>query len=345
MQSVGVKPNSVTILSILPACANLVSMKKLKEIHGCTLRRNIDSDGSVAHSLIDTYSKSGMFKYAKVIFDGKSSQDIVTWNTMIATYFAHGRYMKSIELFEMMLQQQYRPNRSTLGSVISAYGRAKMVDEGLLVFLKMTELSGFTMFRPLHGCAVCRAHGNVKLAIYARERLLELEPGNAFIHRVVVHLYNLIGISKDSSYIKASEIRKDSTEPIGLSWIEDKNTVHMFSSGNLGQLYDKSILSWIKKEELRTKGTKYYDVLVIPEEEKKKEMNGVHSEKLALAFALIKSAQTSRSVKIVKNLRTCEQCHGFAKSVSETHGCEIYLSDPKCLHHFENGVCSCGDYW
>ncbi|XP_075496062.1 pentatricopeptide repeat-containing protein At1g19720 [Primulina tabacum] len=378
MQSFGIKPNSITILSILPACANLVSVKKLKEIHGCTLRRNIDSDGSVANSLIDTYSKSGMLKYAEVIFDGKLSKDIVTWNTMIASYFAHGRYIKSIELFEIMLQQQYKPNRGTLGSVISAYGQANMVDEGSLVFSKMTEdykvlpsLDHYTAMVNLYGrsgmlddalnlikrmpiepdvsiwsafLAACRAHGNVKLAIYAGERLLELEPGNAFIHRVVVHLYNLIGISKDFSNIKASEIRKDSTESICLSWIEDKNMVYTFTSGNLSQLGDNSLLSWIKGIELKIKASKYYDVLSIPEEEKK-EINGVHSEIIALAFALIKSSQTSRSIRIIKNLRMCEQCHGFAKSVSETHGCEIYLRDPKCLHHFKNGVCSCGDYW
>ncbi|KAI3464864.1 hypothetical protein Pfo_021527 [Paulownia fortunei] len=378
MQSCGVKPNSVTILSILPACANLIAMKKLKEIHCCVLRSNLESELSVANCLIDTYAKSGNIKYSKAIFDGMPSIDIITWNTMTTGYVLHGCSHEAIELFERMRKQEYRPNRSTFASLISAYGLAKKVDEGKCIFSNMTEeyqtlpcLDHYVAMVNLYGrsgkldeafdfiggmavepdvsiwsalLTACRRHGNVKLAIHAGEKLLELEPDNAFIRRLVLQLYDLRGISKDLLKIKRPGIRKDATESLGWSWTEDKNIVHTFVTGDLRQLDGKSLHSWIESIELYTKETKYHDILSIQEEEKE-ETAGIHSEKLALAFALIKSPQAFRTIRIVKNLRMCDDCHRFAKLVSKTHGCEIYISDSKCLHHFKHGICSCGDYW
>ncbi|KAG8377895.1 hypothetical protein BUALT_Bualt08G0081100 [Buddleja alternifolia] len=378
MQSFGVKPNSVTILSILPACANLIAIKKLKEIHGCVVRRNLKSELSVANSLIDTYAKSGNIKYSKFIFDGMPSTDIITWNTMTTAYVLHGCSDEAIELFERMRKQDYRPNRGTFTSIISAYGIAKKVDEGKRIFHNMSEeyqilpcLDHYAAMVSLYGrsgklddafdfingmaiepdvsiwsalLTACRRHGNVKLAIHAGERLLELEPDNAFIQRLLLQLYDLCGISKDSSKIKKLCIRKDHNELLGCSWIEEERKVHSFVSGDFGQMDGKTVRSWIESIELKNKASKYRDMLSI-EEEEKEESGGVHSEKLALAFAIIKSPQTFRAIRIVKNPRMCDNCHRFAKLVSKTHGCEIYINDSKCLHHFKHGTCSCGDYW
>ncbi|KAK6115251.1 hypothetical protein DH2020_007520 [Rehmannia glutinosa] len=376
MQSFGIKPNSVTILSILPACANLISLKKLKEIHCCVVRGNLESEVSVANSLIDTYAKSGNIKYSKAVFYGSPSVDIITWNTMITGYVLHGCYNEAIELFERMRKLEYRPNRSTFASVISAYGLAKKVDEGRHVFSNMTEefqilpcLDHYVAMVNLYGrsgkideafdfirgtaiepdvsiwsalLTACLRHDKVKLAVHAGEKLLELEPDNGFIRKLV--LYDLRGISKDSLKIKRAGIRKDSSESLGCSWIEDKNAVHTFVSGDLRQLDVNSLHSWIERMELNTKESKYHDILSFQEEEKE-ETAGIHSEKLALAFALIKSRPANRTIRIVKNMRMCDHCHRFAKTVSKKHGCEIYVSDSKCLHHFKHGICSCGDYW
>lgn len=40
-----------------------------------------------------------------------------------------------------------------------------------------------------------------------------------------------------------------------------------------------------------------------------------HSEKLAIAFALIKTSPKS-PIQITKNLRTCADCHGVTKFIS-----------------------------
>jgi hypothetical protein len=69
-----------------------------------------------------------------------------------------------------------------------------------------------------------------------------------------------------------------------------------------------------------------------------------HSEKLAIAFGLIYMAPGT-PLWIRKNLWVCEDCHTSTKFISEIVGRTIMVKDANCFHHFEDGVCSCMDYW
>ncbi|CAM6045849.1 unnamed protein product [Sphagnum compactum] len=69
-----------------------------------------------------------------------------------------------------------------------------------------------------------------------------------------------------------------------------------------------------------------------------------HSEKLAIAFGLIYMAPGTL-LWIRKNLWDCEDCHTSTKFISEIVGKTIMVKDANCFHHFEDGVCSCMDYW
>ncbi|KAL5753065.1 hypothetical protein ACOSQ2_023572 [Xanthoceras sorbifolium] len=79
-------------------------------------------------------------------------------------------------------------------------------------------------------------------------------------------------------------------------------------------------------------------------EAQKEQSLEVHSEKLAIAFGLI-STQPGTTIKIVKNLRVCLDCHAVTKLISKITGRHIVMRDRNRFHHFVNGSCSCGDYW
>lgn len=81
----------------------------------------------------------------------------------------------------------------------------------------------------------------------------------------------------------------------------------------------------------------------VDDEQKEKILLG-HSEKLALAFGLMSSAE-GVPVRVIKNLRICVDCHNFAKFVSKLYAREISLRDKNRFHHIVNGICTCGDYW
>ncbi|XLS82013.1 hypothetical protein HN51_047844, partial [Arachis hypogaea] len=69
-----------------------------------------------------------------------------------------------------------------------------------------------------------------------------------------------------------------------------------------------------------------------------------HSEKLALAFALMSNSHV-KTIRLFKNLRICRNCHNFIKHVSTITTQEIVIRDTNQFHSFKDGSCSCQDYW
>eukprot|EP01083_Nonionella_stella_P030968 84878_1 len=68
-----------------------------------------------------------------------------------------------------------------------------------------------------------------------------------------------------------------------------------------------------------------------------------HSEKQALAFAILNSACR---IIIKNNLRICNDCHTFMKAVAKLLQRQIIVSDPNRVHVFDsNGTCNCCDYY
>ncbi|OWM80880.1 pentatricopeptide repeat-containing protein At1g19720 [Punica granatum] len=379
MQSVGFFPNWVTILSILPSCANLISAKKVKEIHAFAVRHGLLSILPVANSLINTYAKSGDIEYSRRVFDGISRRDIISWNSLFSGYVLHGCSHLVIDLFNQMRALGFKPNRGTFVSLLNAYSRVGAAEEGIEVFSSITKeylivpaLEHYSAVVDLYGRAgrleeavefieqmpvepdssawlalftACRIHGNADLALLAAERLLELEPGNDSFQPMILNAFALHG--KPEHVLKLKKLEKDgiSRHTVGQSWTEIRNTVHTFISTPTAESHSKQLLSWVRDVKQKAEALKSCDGGLCIEEEHKEEIGGIHSEKLAIGFSLLSSPHPPRRVRVMKNTRMCEDCHRNAKYVSSTFDCEIYLSDTQCLHHFKGGNCSCRDYW
>ncbi|XP_061347207.1 pentatricopeptide repeat-containing protein At1g19720 [Gastrolobium bilobum] len=378
MQFSHITPNSITMLSILHACANLVAGKKVKEIHCCAVRRNLVSELSVSNIFIDSYAKSGNIMYSRNIFGGLSSKDIISWNSLLAGYVLHGCSESALDLFYQMRKEGLQLSRGTFVNVILAYSQAGMVEEGKRVFSslseeyhirpgldhyfamvyllgrsgKLAEALEFIQNLPIEPnssvwaalLTACRIHRNFRLAILAAERLLELEPGNNITQHVLSQAYSLCGMSWDAPNMTKLEKEMAVKKPVGQCWIERKNMVHTFVVGDQSKPYSDKLHSWLKRVAENVKADISDNGLCIEEEEKENN-SSVHSEKLAFAFALTDSHDAPQILRIVKNLRMCRDCHDTAKYISSAYGCEIYLSDSNCLHHFKGGHCSCRDYW
>ncbi|BBH06464.1 Tetratricopeptide repeat-like superfamily protein [Prunus dulcis] len=80
------------------------------------------------------------------------------------------------------------------------------------------------------------------------------------------------------------------------------------------------------------------------DEEEKETALFRHSEKLAIAFGLICTSPPT-PIRIIKNLRICNDCHMAAKFISKAFNRDIVLRDRHRFHHFKQGSCSCKDYW
>lgn len=81
----------------------------------------------------------------------------------------------------------------------------------------------------------------------------------------------------------------------------------------------------------------------IPEEEKENALLH-HSERLAMALGHM-CLPPKAPLRVIKNLRVCNDCHVATKYLSKIMEREIIVRDATRFHHFKDGICSCGDYW
>ncbi|KAJ0983755.1 hypothetical protein J5N97_002111 [Dioscorea zingiberensis] len=376
MQSVSVKPNSVTILSILPACANLVSAWKVKEIHASILHSGLDSDLAISNCLVDTYSKTGDLDSAQMVFNGISSKDLISWNSMISGCIMHGNSQVAVSLFSRMKEEGIPPNHATLAKIIDAYSLSGAVNEGKDLISSMAEeyqlspsMEHYAGMVHLYGrsgrlreaaevieempiepdstvwnalLTAARVYGNIKLASLAAEHLIKINPRSYKLHRLLLRIQALSGkMSEGLKSLKSqTEINVDYT--YGCCWLEVENKVHAFITG-VKPTQGLEVKYNSLTEETKAVSTHFPDTNLDTEEDKE-EVSGIHSEKLAIAFAL-KNVPSFRRMRIIKSVRMCTVCHSAAKLISKSRRREILLKDPSCLHHFKDGKCSCRDYW
>lgn len=231
--------------------------------------------------------------------------------------------------------------------MVDILGRAGHLEDAADFIEKMPISPGASVWGALLGA--CRLHGNVDLAERACSCLLELEPRN---HGAYILLSNVY--AKSGNWDKVSALRKlmkdfNLKKEPGCSSTEVNGVVHEFLVGDCSHPLSKKIYSKLDEISAKLKSEGYVpnksQVLQFVEEDDMQEQAlQLHSEKLAIAFGLI-SMSESQPIRIMKNLRVCEDCHSVAKLISKLYNREIVLRDRYRFHHFRGGECSCMDYW
>ncbi|EFJ18098.1 hypothetical protein SELMODRAFT_113567 [Selaginella moellendorffii] len=134
----------------------------------------------------------------------------------------------------------------------------------------------------------------------------------------------------------------------GRSLIAVKNRLHEFVAGDRDHPRREEIYAELRRLERAMVDRGYVvDTGMVTHnvgEADKRDLLGCHSEKLAVAFGVL-STPPGSSLRIIKNLRACGDCHTAIKLISAIEGREIVVRDSNRFHHFRNGSCSCGDYW
>ncbi|KAK8488812.1 hypothetical protein V6N13_000944 [Hibiscus sabdariffa] len=375
-------PNSVTMVSVLQACAALSALEQGKLIHAYVLRRGLDSVLPVISALITMYSRCGELELGQRIFDRMEKRDVVSWNSLISSYGIHGYGKKAMQIFQEMIHQGVSPSPITFVSVLGACSHAGLVEEGKRLFDSMRKVYGIIPSVEHYACMVdllgranrleeaariiyemriepgakvwgsllgsCRIHCNVELAERASHRLFQLEPLSAGNYVLLADIYAEAEMWDDVKRVRKLLETRSLQKVAGRSWIEVKKKMYSFVSVDEFNPQIEEIQSLLIKlsAEMKEKGYKPQTKVVLydlDEGEKERILLG-HSEKLAVAFGLI-NTNKGETIRITKNLRLCEDCHSFTKFISKFTNKEILVRDVNRFHHFQNGVCSCEDYW
>ncbi|XVF86158.1 hypothetical protein PTKIN_Ptkin18bG0017700 [Pterospermum kingtungense] len=376
MTRAGIKPDSLTISTILPACAKVPAHKQGKELHTYLLRNGIDMNLIVQNAFMDMYVKSGLIELASNVFTSMVERDVLSWTIMIMGYSLHGQGGRGIDLFfEMEKDSSLEIDEFTYAALLHACVTACKVDVGKFYFNRIQaptlthcllmvallgraglfdeaqtfieehqiENSGDVLRAMLDGC---RIHQQAKMGKRIVEQLCELEPLNADNYVLLSNWYAESGkwdmVDKLKMTIKDMGLKPKTA----YSWIEFRNKVHVFGTGDVSHPRSQ-IIHWelqrLMKKMEEVDGPSSVFSLHDVDEERECILIG-HSEMLAISFGLI-STQERATIRVTKNCRVCRSCHHSAKLISKIVEREIIIKDPNFFHHFKYGNCSCGDHW
>lgn len=132
------RPNAVTVVSVLQACGQSKDLAFGIEVHRYVNESGIEMDISLCNALVALYAKCGSMDYARQLFEGLKVKDEVTYGSMISGYMAHGFLDNAMDLFHKM----EKPGLSTWNAVISGLVQNNQHERVLDLFLAM-QASGF----------------------------------------------------------------------------------------------------------------------------------------------------------------------------------------------------------
>lgn len=134
-----IKPNPITIASILPACSCLAFLTLGKEIHGYILKNSYEGQIYVASALIDMYTKCGRVDLGYQVFTKMPIRDVVAWNSMIASFAQNGQPEEAITLFRQMGIEGMRYDSVSMSSALSASASIPALRRGKEIHGYMTR--------------------------------------------------------------------------------------------------------------------------------------------------------------------------------------------------------------
>ncbi|XP_039137885.1 pentatricopeptide repeat-containing protein At5g39350 [Dioscorea cayenensis subsp. rotundata] len=141
MQFSGIKPNLVTMASLLSACSSALFINYGKCLHGLCIRLRLKDDIVVETALIDMYANCGNMNFSARVFE-TCSRRTATWNAVVSG-FAHNKHaITAIKHFKLMLAESVQPDQATIASVLPAYSDSADMNQALNLHCFLTK-TGF----------------------------------------------------------------------------------------------------------------------------------------------------------------------------------------------------------
>ncbi|CAA7394309.1 unnamed protein product [Spirodela intermedia] len=263
-----VKPNWVTIMSVLPACAHSSALEYGEKIHKFASSVGLERNPCVCIALVAMYARCGSLLKARSCFDQlrDGDRDVVAWNTMITGYSLHGRGADALSTFDDMVKSGTPPDEISFIGLLSGCSHSGLVDVGLKYFNAMESLYSVKPRLQHYACVVdllgragrlaeakklidhmpiepgpsvwgallaaCRWHRELEIGEIAAEKLFELEPGNTGNFVLLSNMYAEARRWQAVDSLRAAVKDKSMPKNPGCSWIELHGRVHSFLNGD-----------------------------------------------------------------------------------------------------------------
>ncbi|KAF8035068.1 hypothetical protein BT93_C1178 [Corymbia citriodora subsp. variegata] len=281
MQTVGIRPDDVTLVGVLNSCANLGLLESGEWVHAYINKHKISADGFIGNALVDMYSKCGSINQALRVFQGMKRRDVYSYTAIIVGLAMHGEAAQVLEIFSDMSLVGIRPDEVTLLGVLSACSHAGLADDGQRHFEDMSRVYGLEPQTEHYACmvdllgragllsdaeefiknmpiepdafvwgallAACRVHGKVELGEFAMKKLVEIEPERDGAYILMSNMYSSANRWRDALKLRKFMKEKHVKKTPGCSSIELDGIVHEFRRGEKSHPKSKEICRFLEE--------------------------------------------------------------------------------------------------
>ncbi|XP_068661023.1 pentatricopeptide repeat-containing protein At1g08070, chloroplastic-like [Aristolochia californica] len=262
LQENQIRPDEITMVNMLSACASLGALELGREIHLSLGRSRLQLNEILVTALVDMYSKCGSIKDACLVFVKSNEKDAVLWNAFIIGLATHGHGRDSLAVFSQMERSRTQPNEVTFIGVLSACTHSGLVEEGRANFEIMQtrynlkpKIEHYSCMVDLLGRAgyleeamnliksmnvepdsviwgsllsACGVHQNVELADEVGKTILSSETPNVGCCILLSNIYASSSRWEDVARVRRLMKNTGMKKPSGGSWIEVDGVVSRF---------------------------------------------------------------------------------------------------------------------
>ncbi|XP_023517268.1 pentatricopeptide repeat-containing protein At3g14730-like isoform X1 [Cucurbita pepo subsp. pepo] len=220
----------------------------------------------VNNAVMDMYAKCGSMKNAQKVFNSMTNKDVASWNIMIMGYGMHGYGMDALDMFSHMCEAKIKPDEVTFVGVLSACNHAGFVCQGRSFLAQMEHDFGVIPTIEHYTCVIdmlgraghledaydlaqtmpieanpvvwrallgaCRLHGNAELAEIAAQKVMQLDPEHCGSYVLMSNVYGVVGRYEEVLEVRNTMKEQHVRKTPGCSWIELKDGVHVFLTGD-----------------------------------------------------------------------------------------------------------------
>ncbi|KAM6567771.1 hypothetical protein CsatA_026899 [Cannabis sativa] len=311
--------------------------------------------------MITGFGKHGLGMEAVSLFNKMQLENVepdgVAYLAVLSACSHSGLIEQGQELFSRMRRdRRVKPRVEHYACIVDLLGRAGQLKEAKNLIENMPLKPNTGIWQTL--LSTCRVHGDVELGREVGEILMRLDGDNTVNYVMLSNILADAGCWKECERLRQVVKRKGLKKEAGRSWVEIEKEVHFFYNGDDSHPLIEQIHEALKEMEKRMRAEMGYIpglrfALHDVEDESKEESLRMHSEKLAIGLALVRGGleededekKKKKTIRIFKNLRVCGDCHVFIKGLSKVLKVVFLVRDANRFHKFEDGICSCGDYW
>ncbi|MCL7037233.1 hypothetical protein MKW94_013860 [Papaver nudicaule] len=356
---------------LMKVIGEVIAKQEAKLIHNHL--RTTEMYVAVQNKVLEMHLKCGLISEARELFGKIPARNLTSWDTMIVGLAENGHGEEAIDVFTEFKKGGGRPDGQMFLGVLYACSTLCDINEGMLHFESMSKVYGIAPSMD-HYVGVVKMLGStgyldeafefienmpVKPSIEVWETLMNLcriqgnlETGDLCAD--IVALFDLSRLSVESKTGLVPEnpsdhvISEKKKKYLGQKSLGLQNRVQEYRAGDTSHTDSDKIHAHLKMLSALMKESGYLPELRCSlhdvDDESKAATLLTHSEKLACISGLLSSPARSQ-MRIIKNLRSCVDCHNAFKVISKIVGRRIISRDAKRFHHFEDGVCSCGEFW